>query len=335
MRKLVEVKLFIASTAQTMQPTPKFVNFRKFFDQYHGHPIADLETIVSTLRILKPEGKIIYLVGDSSLDNKFWFPESESYPALNGYEDIFLPPRYKADISYWMNRELTRRGLGTKYTVVNCAVEESRLASRDQSLLNHDLLVSKHLQDGDVIVCSVGGNDVALQPNFMTMLSMLFQIYLPALGLGRSYFRNLFGSRTESYVRRIIGHSQVSTPRKITAAICMIYYPDEKMTGSWADTSLAVMRYNSAPGILQSLIRQTFEEATCKIGTLAQPLNTETSAMTTVQFVPVPLYEALDGKNSADYVARVEPSATGGSKMASLIVDKLFPNTIALRPTEE
>lgn len=36
--------------------------------------------------------------------------------------------------------------------------------------------------------------------------------------------------------------------------------------------------------------------------------------------MPVGLFYALDGKCSDDYVARVEPSAKGGEKMAELIL---------------
>ncbi len=42
-----------------------------------------------------------------------------------------------------------------------------------------------------------------------------------------------------------------------------------------------------------------------------------------VEIVPVELKEALDGKDTADYVSRVEPSAQGGEKMARLILRKL------------
>lgn len=37
--------------------------------------------------------------------------------------------------------------------------------------------------------------------------------------------------------------------------------------------------------------------------------------------IPVPLFHVLDGKNSRDYVARVEPSAVGGHKIAEFLLD--------------
>lgn len=39
------------------------------------------------------------------------------------------------------------------------------------------------------------------------------------------------------------------------------------------------------------------------------------------EVIPVPLFHSLDGKNSQDYVARVEPSARGGKKMAEFLLD--------------
>ena len=44
-----------------------------------------------------------------------------------------------------------------------------------------------------------------------------------------------------------------------------------------------------------------------------------------VPVVPVPFYEALDGKTSSDYEQRVEPSSQGGEKLANLILDYLEP----------
>lgn len=39
------------------------------------------------------------------------------------------------------------------------------------------------------------------------------------------------------------------------------------------------------------------------------------------EVVSVPLFNVLNGKRSEDYVARVEPSALGGQKMARYLLD--------------
>eukprot|EP00548_Thalassiothrix_antarctica_P019599 CAMPEP_0194191162 /NCGR_PEP_ID=MMETSP0154-20130528/65723_1 /TAXON_ID=1049557 /ORGANISM="Thalassiothrix antarctica, Strain L6-D1" /LENGTH=110 /DNA_ID=CAMNT_0038913615 /DNA_START=262 /DNA_END=590 /DNA_ORIENTATION=+ len=89
----------------------------------------------------------------------------------------------------------------------------------------------------------------------------------------------------------------------------MIYYPDENNVPSWANTALGVLGYNRDPSKLQAVIRTLFRIATSKI------------RIAGTEVIPVPLYHVLDGKRSDDFVARVEPSAEGGKKVAELILD--------------
>ena len=42
------------------------------------------------------------------------------------------------------------------------------------------------------------------------------------------------------------------------------------------------------------------------------------------EVIPIPLFHPLNGRISGDYVARVEPSATGGRKMAEYMLWMLF-----------
>ena len=93
--------------------------------------------------------------------------------------------------------------------------------------------------------------------------------------------------------------------------VCMLYFLDEKSTGSWADRTLGLLNYSNNPQKVQSLLRRLFILATSKI------------KIPGCRVVPLPLFEALDGKETADYVQRVEPSASGGEKMASLLVTML------------
>ena len=46
-----------------------------------------------------------------------------------------------------------------------------------------------------------------------------------------------------------------------------------------------------------------------------------------VPVVALPLFEILDGSDTRDYVQRVEPSPTGGAKLAKAIVDAIFEPT--------
>jgi hypothetical protein len=85
-------------------------------------------------------------------------------------------------------------------------------------------------------------------------------------------------------------------PKKIL--VCMYYYLDEAPTSSWAGLALECLGYNRTPEKLQTL--RAFEEATSKINN------------TGCEMIPVPLFNVMVGKNSRDYVQRVEPSSQGG-----------------------
>ena len=92
----------------------------------------------------------------------------------------------------------------------------------------------------------------------------------------------------------------------------MIYYPDEASNvRGWASSALRALGYDRNPTRVQGLIRKAFHEA---LATVEIP---------GCQVVPVPLFQVLDGKNTKDYVARVEPSCQGGSKMAEFLLDMI------------
>jgi hypothetical protein len=57
---------------------------QNFYSEYHGHRIEDLKVALQGLKNSHdPPRGVIYLAGDSSLDNKFWFRDSAR--AVNGY----------------------------------------------------------------------------------------------------------------------------------------------------------------------------------------------------------------------------------------------------------
>ena len=93
--------------------------------------------------------------------------------------------------------------------------------------------------------------------------------------------------------------------------LALVYYPEEHPTPSWAGPALGALGYNSNPAKLQLMIRKVFTDAISEI----QIAGTDV--------IPVPLFHALNGKNSSDYVARVEPSSQGGRKMAEFLLDSM------------
>lgn len=292
-----------------------------FYSQYHGHDPNLLERVLQELS--KRHDSVVYLAGDSSLDNKYWF--DNTCAAVNGYEAVLSPPRMKADVSYWMNLEMVQRGLSSM-CCLNAAVEETTLRQRERAvLLEQDHFIQQHITENDYLVVSIGGNDVVLAPNPWTVGSLMWLLHVGGAAAARagtagglSHFVSLFGHRVQAYIEKLLGQRK---PRKVL--VCMYYFPDEQQNGSWADTSLGLMGYNSDPGKLQAAIEGIFLHATSRI------------RIPGVEVVPVPLFQALDGKDTRDYVARVEPSAEGGRKMARLIVDAIVAESAPAPPLAE
>lgn len=308
-----------------------------FYDEYYGHKIEDLETITEYFRDLKgQDSNLIFLAGDSSLDNKNWF--SQASRALNGYETILDPPDSKKDVCYWVNKGLVERNLGSKMTCINGAVEESSIGTRACGhLQTHDKFIQQNIRNDDILVVSVGGNDIALKPNCCTILNAAMLLYTQnaksiqkscgqplscddyccgcccgcwsnciAWPCGYGYFLHLFKTRAKAYVSNLVAKTK---PKKVL--ICMIYYVDEKETGSWADTSMSALGYNKRPEDLQMLTRMIYEHGTRNI------------KIDGIEIVAVPFFTVMDGRTSSDYCERVEPSAQGGNKLAQIILDAI------------
>ena len=294
---------------------------------------------------------IIWTAGDSSLDNKYWFSDTRS--AVPGaYSKMLRPKRSKCDVTYWLNYELQNRGGSSNRNedfigVINTAVEATTLNQRagGMNLTEQDIFLRDHLRSDDVLIVSVGGNDVALCPTPCTIASILGLLCIPqsfiengctfyscplddyCCGCSSSllscacsfppcmgYVNHLFGKRVEHYIRALTSKTK---PKKIL--VCMIYFPDESRSPSWAGAALSALNYNSNPDKLQSIIKRVFEEATSQIKVPGVD-----------EIIPVPLFNVLNGKNPDDYVARVEPSSLGGRKMASYLLDAIFEGNLWL-----
>lgn len=278
-----------------------------FYGEWAGHTTSDLSLLLANLPAKVPK---VWLLGDSSLDNKAWPPASSWRPACNGYEVILEPPRSRPDIAYFLNKEFETRGI--EYVCINGAVEESTLGSRASSLKPQDEFVRDHLAPDDILICSVGGNDIALRPSLSTVTSMTSLVAFASdaaidagNATGLAHFVDMFGRATEDWISRICAKTK---PKLVI--VNMIYYPHEKAGGSWADMSLSLLRYNTNPGRLQHLIRKVYELGTCTV-------NIEGTKV-----VPNALFDILDPRlDSTDYIARVEPSESGGAKMAAKFAD--------------
>jgi hypothetical protein len=159
----------MASSSSSTVPT---IDCSRFYSEWKGHPIDDLTTVRTNALAERPERPIVYLAGDSSLDNKFWV--NNTSPIVAGqlsliYRDLFKCPIIpKPDVAFWMNSLLEDRA-----TCINTAVEASMLRERDEALLPHDEFIRDNIRANDALIVSVGANDIALNPSASTIRHML------------------------------------------------------------------------------------------------------------------------------------------------------------------
>ena len=335
-----------------------------FYGEYYGHRVEHLQRLLPALR--QQSQSLLWTAGDSSLDNKYWF--EDRVPAVPGsaYASLLDPPQSKPDVTFWLNHLLATEQpqpttaavpAGTpanssqeqgevvpplpkqKWAAINTAVEATTLNERTFRLRPQDIFIRDNIREDDVLIVSVGGNDVALAPTPCTIVSMLCLLHcLPqqlfengctcgtvpvddcCCGCGPSlcscvcgcppclgYFRHLFGTRLEKYLKALTAKTK---PTKIL--VCMIYYPDEAPDTGWASPALKALGYDRNPDKLQALIRKFFTEISSNI------------SVPGTRIIPVALFDALESKNTDDYVARVEPSPEGGRKMAEFLLDHLL-----------
>lgn len=295
----------MAASSSLPEPARK-INPSRFYFEWKGHPVSDLVHFREITLAERPDKPIVYLAGDSSLDNKFWLYKTIEELGIDIptiYKKTLDRPRPKPDVSFWLNSLL-----GDRATCINTAVEESMLRDRDKKLLSHDEFIRDNIRAEDVLIVSVGANDVALKPLPCTVRHMLQLAWLTprkSLESGKasslSYFKHMFGTKVQDYVTRLTAKTK---PRAVI--ICMIYFPLEAefKQKSWAETQLKALGYNSYPDQLQTAIRAMYEIATKQI------------KIEGIEIVPCALHEILDGKSPDDYTARVEPNDEGGRKMA-------------------
>ncbi len=306
------------------------VSSAEYYAQYHGHPLNMLRTVISRARFMNR--KVIWLMGDSSLDNKHWlFPDSsyqnkvyekftdDTYTAdaINGYEDIFDNSRCIKDVCYWINAHLMKHPNWNDYICINASVEESTLADRDNGLLPHDQLVRDFLMPGDIIIASVGGNDIALRPTTSTMVSLATLNWLLPQHLidsdyivGDGALDTILRVKYELYLSNVTERFRFVSDSSLLIVPCMVYFPSINGSG-WCDPVLYRLGYDNNPQKLQAIMRMAFRRYTSNIKCHDVPI------------CPIALYEILDGTNDEDYNNRVEPSVQGSQKLANFILTKI------------
>jgi hypothetical protein len=292
------------------------ISASEFYGTYHGHDPQLLEAVFERLVASRRRNgtpvRVIYLAGDSSMDNKYWISDREA--ATNGYETLLTPAVAVPDICHQINKTIGKPSDGS-LVCINCAVEESTIGCRKRgtALLPQDEFLRDHLTADDVIVASVGGNDIALKPTAGTVLSVGWLSRCAGVdniakgtAWGMGHLRTLFTDDLQAYLAALCAKSK---PALVVPSV--IYYPDMNAKApSWANVVLKAIGYNQRPQTIQSVIDRVAVEARAAVSA---------EAIGASRVHVASLSEAMNGTCTGDYVARVEPSAAGGAKIALLV----------------
>lgn len=314
-------------TTSPAPPTISKISTIDYYNNYYGHTIEHLEMLINQFR--NDNKNILFLVGDSTFDNKHWILNTKykKYQAINCYEKILYPPYMIGDICFNINVYLKN----TNFVCINCAVEESSLLEKTSSLNLQDKFVRDHIRENDILLVSLGGNDIALKPDTKIMINFGLLYYTnnietiknnPLTANGITYFKTVFKNNMKKY---LLGLTSIERPKNII--LSGLYFPDENTQSiSWADNSLNLLNYNNNPDKLQSIIKSLYEYILFKIRI---PINiTDTKIQNEINIIPFPIYNVLNGKITEDYIKRVEPSHFGGKKMAQYLYNILLNNKL-------
>jgi len=309
-----------------------------------GHTIGHLTQIIDKLRSYNKQNKnrkVIFLAGDSSLDNKYWplnDPNEQKLcnkPPINGYEDVLEGDNCVPDVAYQINIQLIDNGLNNEYVCINTSIEATTLHQRftrtnysgDIILLPQDKFIYDNIRPDDILIVSVGGNDIALDAlpdtitNFNTCVLNIMRDKksLSQMPQFRGYFYNIFKEKIETYIKKLCSkNSKDSLPFLIIP--CMVYFPSLTQDG-FADDILSLTGYKTGnKEILENFIRDLYCDSTRDISIMKQKVG-----MVNPHNIidPCPLYEVLDSSNDKLYLRSVEPSIEGGKLMAARFVDQI------------
>ncbi len=290
-------------TASSKRKNGSKVPSRVFYNNWKGHRVQDLERVFESL-VTGQKPPVVWLAGDSSLDNKAWV--TSDAPACNGYEKVLDPGMSRKDVCYWLNAKVPN-----PFVAINAAVEASTLGERiSDGLLPQDELVRDRIKSDDVLIVSVGGNDFALARSILKVGLMAFAVrVLPYVAQPVAAFAVSKGMKQQlcSFIQKLC---ERNAPRLII--LCTIYYPCKYGSG-WPDKFLRWMGYDTDAKSIQNMIDGMHSQVTL-------PACKELERSLRTQVVGIELSKVLDWKNERHYVCRVEPSDVGGGEMAEEFV---------------
>lgn len=268
-----------------------------------GHRVSHLRLIFEGLQNAKNQSKpnvkkyhrlTIWLVGDSTLDNKLMVDPFMLRPALNDFDLVLRPPISTPDVEYFLNALIVESD--RDMFALNCAVGTSNLAQRKGlSLLPQDKFVRDHIHAEDVLVVSISGHDAALEKSWLALVAILFtsREKIANRPLDSRPIQTLvtqFGSKLRAYIEKLVSKTKPSL-----LVVCMIYFSEIK---------------NHIPNRTKqhAVIRQVYKHAV-----------EENCVFKDITTAPLLLFNAIDGKESRRYKKNISPTQLGGEILSKAI----------------
>jgi len=267
------------------------INQELFYEPYHGHDVEDIIKIYYAAKSSKVD-QIVWLAGDSTLDNKYWIKKDEQKPATHVYDKILDNPHMIQDVAYHVNTLLNKNQL-----CINTSIEATTLEQHITRSFEQDVFIKENVGVNDTLIVSCGGNDILFDP--MSMMPHLLKYLVTGY---IDFFHDIFHDKLKAFVKKL---TKKTKPKKVI--ICILYYPNFQNPAGWASTLLSAFKMLGAENMVLKLIQTVYQECVSKI------------KITGLNLEYCPLYIALDGTNTNDYVSGVEPSVQGGKKIALLL----------------
>lgn len=312
-----------SSSESDSQEAVRALSAKDFYSTWSGHKREHLEALKNHLARSGECDSIIYLAGDSSLDNKHWLfddkskTDDKSYErskfcgnAISSYKGFLNPSHMIKDVNYWLGKQL--EGKGKKVCPIMTSVEATTLIVNGKIRdYPQDQFIRENITENDYLIVSVGGNDVIMAPTDATIAHLTALLHPLASQQKKAeafaYLKTIFKDRVQEYILSLTGGKKLKGILVSTS-----YFPDHDISG-WAKSGLTKLTYNTDNGkkTLKGLIRKIYTEATSQI------------KIDGVNVVPVPLFEKMDGTDTDLYENAVEPSVKGGKVMAKFFLEKL------------
>lgn len=275
----------------------KQISNEDFYGERTGHDITHLQKILEASMFFNKKHRV-WLSGDSSLDNKHWLLDKNKGELPPVYDAVLSSSEGIQDVAYFLNK-LFEKNSDDEWITINTSIENTDNVKQDK-------FIRDNISDKDVLIVSLGINDILLNPsqetidNIIKVLRSDIKKINSGKAPGLKHITSIFKDRLEDYIKRLVSKNK---PRLVL--INTVYYPYHCTGEDWSLSVLSECSLSINPNILQSIISHIHKKATSKI------------KIPGIKVFHVPLFKVLTASNKNDYdnTGRY-PSIQGGKKIA-------------------